>query len=143
VAVLREAADGRGACGVDSKTARRYAEAAVSAGVTRDGGERQLFDEQFGVVAGVVRPARPAGTAAWDTLEAYQEQVAGWVKDGLTVVKIGVLLERQGCGCRTVRCTGSAPERCGFGREVSTVPVADGGAGREAPARLRLHGHAA
>src|SRR5580698_3924641 len=82
--------------GVDRKTARRYVAAAVSAGLARDGGEGQLSDELLGVVAGVVRPVRPGGHgSAWDALEACQEQVAQWVKDGLTVVKIGVLLERQ------------------------------------------------
>ena len=42
--------------GVDRKTARRYVEAAVAAGVARDGGEGQLSDELLGLVAGAVRP---------------------------------------------------------------------------------------
>jgi len=41
--------------GVDRKTARRYVEAAVGAGLVRDGGDGQLSDELLGVVAGVVR----------------------------------------------------------------------------------------
>jgi hypothetical protein len=37
--------------GVDRKTARRYVEAAVEAGLARDGGAGQLTDELVGVVA--------------------------------------------------------------------------------------------
>jgi hypothetical protein len=56
--------------GVDRKTAQRYMEAAVSAGLSRDGGESQLTDELLGVVAGVFRPVRPGGHgSAWDALE--------------------------------------------------------------------------
>ena len=36
--------------GVDRKTARRYVDAAVAAGLVRDGGERQLTDELLGAV---------------------------------------------------------------------------------------------
>ena len=45
--------------GVDRKTARRYVEAAVAAGLTRDGGEGQLDDGLVGQVAQAVRPVRP------------------------------------------------------------------------------------
>jgi hypothetical protein len=114
------------------KTARRYVEAAAAAGLCRDGEEGQLSDELLGQVAEAVRPARPGGHgAAWDALEACQEQVAQWVKDGLSVVKIGVLLERRRCGCRTGRCTGSARSGAGSRRTASTVPVADGEPGAE------------
>jgi hypothetical protein len=66
--------------GVDRKTARRYVQAAVNAGLARDGGERQLTDELLGQVAGVVRPVRPGGHgSAWDALEACQAQVKAWV----------------------------------------------------------------
>src|SRR5215813_1383513 len=83
--------------GVDRKTARRYVEAAVAAGLARDGGLAQLSDELVGQVAQVVRPVRPGGHGlAWDRLEAHRAQIQDWVKAGLSVVKIGVLLERQG-----------------------------------------------
>jgi hypothetical protein len=56
---------------VDRKTARRYVEAAVTAGLTRDGGTGQLTDELVGQVAEAVRPVRPGGHGqAWDRLEA-------------------------------------------------------------------------
>ena len=118
--------------GVDRKTARRYVEAAVSAGLDRDGGDAQLTDELLGVVAGVVRPVRPGGHgSAWDALEACHAQVKAWVDDGLSVVKIGVLLERQGMKVpyRTLHrfCAG----RCGFGRKAPTVQGRGRGIGRE------------
>src|ERR1700759_2398926 len=41
--------------------ARRYVEAAVAAGLARDGGAGQLSDELVGQVAQAVRPVRPGG----------------------------------------------------------------------------------
>jgi hypothetical protein len=49
--------------GVDRKTARRYVQTALQAGLTRDGGVAQLGDELLGQVAGRVRPGRPGGHA--------------------------------------------------------------------------------
>src|SRR5215472_5631593 len=50
--------------GVDRKTARRYVDAAVGAGLARDGGAGQLTDELVGQVAEAVRPVRPGGARA-------------------------------------------------------------------------------
>ena len=47
--------------GVDRKTARRYVEAAVAAGMVRDGGKRALTDELIGAVIATVRPDRTHG----------------------------------------------------------------------------------
>ena len=44
---------------VDRKTVRRYVEAAVAVGVTRDGGQGQLSDEMLGAVIVAARPVRP------------------------------------------------------------------------------------
>jgi hypothetical protein len=53
--------------GVDRKTARRYVNAAVAAGLDRDGGVEQLCDELIGQVVAAVRPERPNGHgAAWE-----------------------------------------------------------------------------
>ena len=83
--------------GVDRKTARRYVQAAVDAGLARDGGTGQLTDELVGQVAEAVRPARPGGHGqARDQLEACHGEIEAQVKAGLSVVKIGVLLERRG-----------------------------------------------
>lgn len=119
--------------GVDRKTARRYVQAAVVAGVVRDGGLGQLSDEVIGQVVGAVRPARPAGHGStWQVLEDEQEQISTWLGKDLTVVKIHDLLARRGVAVpyRTlhrfcVRC-------CGFGRGgATTVRVADGAPGHE------------
>src|SRR5947207_9181179 len=81
--------------GIDRKTARRYVQAAEEAGVVREGGWGQVTDEVVGAVVAAVRPARPAGRgSAWQLLEAEQAQIAAWVGKGLSVVKIGVLLDR-------------------------------------------------
>ena len=43
-----------------------------------------------------VRPARPNGHGeAWDLLAARKDDIAKWVKDGLSIVKIEVLLTRS------------------------------------------------
>jgi hypothetical protein len=49
--------------GVDRKTARRYVEAAVAAGLARDGGAGQLTDELVGQVAEAVRSKPELKTA--------------------------------------------------------------------------------
>ena len=43
---------------IDRKTVRRYIEAAVVAGLRRDGGESQITDALVGEVINAVRPAR-------------------------------------------------------------------------------------
>ena len=64
--------------GVDRKTARRYVEAAVAAGLARDGGAGQLSDELVGQVAEAVRPVRPGGHGqGWDRLEACRSPDPG------------------------------------------------------------------
>jgi hypothetical protein len=122
-----------GQAGVDRKTARRHVEAAVAAGLARDGGAGQLTDELAGQVAGAVRPARPGGHGQpWDRLEACHTLIQAWVKQGLTVVKIGVLLERQGIAVPYRTLHRFCAERCGYGRTaVTTVRVADGEPGAE------------
>jgi transposase len=119
--------------GVDRKTARRYVEAAVAAGLSRDAGTGQLTDELVGQVAEAVRPVRPAGHGrAWEQLEACHPQIQAWVKDdGLTVVKIGMLLERRGVVVPYRTLHRFCVARCGFGPAASTVPVADGEPGME------------
>jgi transposase len=118
--------------GVDRKTARRYVQAAVEAGLAREAGAGQLSDELVGQVAEVVRPVRPGGHGqAWEQLEACRAQIEAWVKAGLSVVKIGVLLERQGVVVPYRTLHRFCVERCGFGRTAATVRVADGEPGAE------------
>jgi hypothetical protein len=120
--------------GVDRKTVVRYVDAAVAAGLVREGGEEQLTDELIGQVVATVRPDRPNGHgAAWESLEGQRDRIAKWVGDGLTVVKIGDLLARNGLVVphRTlhrfcVECTDYQGRRRG-----ATVPVLDGEPGVE------------
>jgi transposase len=119
--------------GVDRKTARRYVAAAVEAGLARGGGDGQLSDELIGQVADRVRPARPGGHGqAWEQLEGCHADIQEWVKQGLTVVKIGVLLERSGVMVPYRTLHRFCAERCGYGRAAATtVRVADGEPGAE------------
>ena len=118
--------------GVDRKTARRYVEAAIGAGLVRDGGMSQLTDELVGQVAQAVRPARPGGHGlAWEQLEACHAEIEARVKADLSVVKIGVLLERRGVVVPYRTLHRFCVERCGFGRTAATVRVADGEPGAE------------
>lgn len=114
--------------GVDRKTARRYTDAAVAAGLDRDGDVGQLTDE-IGAVVEAVRPDRPnRHGGAWELLCANPDRIVEWVGKGLTVVKIGDLLARQGTVVpqRTLHryCT----ERTDYRghRDGGTVPVVDG-----------------
>ncbi|MGH3433248.1 MAG: IS21/IS408/IS1162 family transposase, partial [Thermocrispum sp.] len=120
--------------GVDRKTARRFVEAAVAAGLVRDGGEGQLSDELIGQVVEAVRPSRPQGRgAAWEALEAWREQIVAWVGKDLTVVKIGELLARQGVAVPHRTLHRFCVERTDYrGRGArDTVRVADGTPGEE------------
>ena len=119
---------------VDVKTASRYIKAAQAAGLVRDGDESQLTDELLGQVVAAVRPARPAGHgASWEVLEPVKADVTGWVKDGLTLVKIGELLERRGTVVPYRTLARFAAAECGYSssRQKVTVPVTDGKPGEE------------
>jgi transposase len=118
--------------GVDRKTARRYVEAAIAAGLARDGGAGQLTDGLIGQVAQAVRPARPGGHGlAWEQLEARQAEIGAKVAAGLSVVKIGRLLGGQGVVVPYRTLHRFCVERCGFGTTAATVRVADGEPGSE------------
>jgi hypothetical protein len=119
---------------VNVKTAQRYIAAAQEAGLARDGGESQLTDELIGMVVAAVRPSRPAGHGeSWQLLEQRKEEIAGWVKADLTLIKISEKLERSGTVVPYRTLARFAGGECGFssgGRKV-TVPVDDGEPGRE------------
>ncbi len=121
--------------GVDVKTAARYIRAAQAAGLARGGSESQLSDELIGFVVAAVRPARPAGHgASWEALVPVKAEITGWVKDDLTLVKIGELLERRGIVVPYRTLARFAAAECGYSSSRSrvTVPVADGKPGEEA-----------
>jgi transposase len=118
--------------GVDRKTARRYVQAAQRAGVARDGGSGQVTDEVIAAVVSAVRPVRPAGHgSAWQLLQQQREQITAWVGQGLTVVKIGTLLQRRGVTVPYRTLHRFCVQCCGFGRGAQTVRVADGDPGVE------------
>lgn len=125
----RSAAQG---AGVDRKTAHRYIAAAVEAGLVRNGEESQLSEALIGQVCEAVRPSRPDGHgAAWRALEAEQGHIEAWLKEGLTVTKVHVLLSRRGVKVPYRTMARFAVERCGAGREPLTVRVADPEPGKE------------
>src|SRR5712692_4835031 len=81
--------------GVDRKTVRRYIDAAVEAGLVRDGGEDQLTDVFIGQVVEADRPHRSDGHGeAWRALVANHDQVKVWLDEDLTAVKVQELLAR-------------------------------------------------
>jgi transposase len=118
--------------GVDRKTARRYVEAAQAAGLSRDAGQSALCDELIGAVIAAVRPTRPNGhCAAWDLLAARKKEISDWVKDGLSVVKIEVLLTRSGTMVPYRTLHRFASEECGFRARGTSMRVLDGDPGVE------------
>ncbi|MBC3189503.1 IS21 family transposase [Pseudonocardia sp. C8] len=118
--------------GVDRKTVRRYVEAGKAAGLDRDGGPGQLTDELLGTVVAAVRPARPRGTGtSWEIIAGERERIAGWLGDGLSLVKVHVLLERRGVTVPYRTLHRFAVAELGFGRRRATVPVVDGEPGVE------------
>jgi transposase len=118
--------------GVDRKTARRYIDAAVELGVSRECGQQQLSDELIGTLINAVRPERGSGHGqAWDRLLSVEAEIRAWVEDGLQLTNIHGKLERQGVLVPYRTLHRFAVERCGFGRSRATVRVADGEPGVE------------
>jgi transposase len=136
--VLRGWLDGGGLrtvaerAGVDRKSARRYVQAAQAAGLCRGAGQAALCDELIGAVVAAVRPARPNGHgAAWDLLGGRKREITGWVRDGLSIVKIEVLLTRSGTSVPYRTLHRFASEECGFRRRGTSMRVLDGEPGVE------------
>ena len=119
--------------GLDRKTVRRYVEAAVGLGLSRDGGEDQLDEMLIGSVVEAVRPHRTNGHGeAWRSLAAHHDQINAWLTDDLTVVKIHDMLARRGVVVPQRTLHRYALEVCGHGRgRGPTVRVADGAPGDE------------
>ena len=107
-------------------------QAAEAAGLARDGGPGQLTDELVGQVAEAVRPVRPGGHGQGVGAAGGRPGADPGGEAGLSVVKIGVLLERQGVAVPYRTLHRFCVERCGFGRAAATtVRVADGEPGME------------
>ncbi len=112
---------------VDRKTVRRYVAAARACGLDRAGGEGQLGDELLSVVAERVRPHRADGHgASWALVAAHHGRLAELLDAGLTVVKAGELLAREGVVVPERTLHRYALEVLGRGRgRKPTVRVAD------------------
>src|SRR6202044_256944 len=67
----------------------------------------------------------------WEQLDAGHADIEALVKKGLSVVKIGVLLERRGAVVPYPALHRFRVERCGFGKTAATVRGADGEPGME------------
>jgi transposase len=118
---------------VDRKTVRRYVEAARACGLDQAGGEGQLGDELLSRVAERVRPHRADGHGqSWALLAAHHAQFKELLDEGLTVVKAGELLAREGVVVPERTLHRYALEVLGHGRgRRATVRVADGEPGAE------------
>lgn len=118
--------------GCDRKTVRRYVDAAVAAGLARDGGEGQLTDDLIGVVVEAVRPERPAGRGeAWAACAAEHDRIKAWLDADVKLTKVHDLLVRRGVGVPYRTLHRYAAQELGFRRPSPTVPVADGEPGVE------------
>jgi len=118
--------------GIDRKTVRRYIAAAIELGVDRSGGEEQLSEELIGQVVERVRPHRLDGHGeAWRSLLAEEEHIKKWLKQDLTVTKIGILLARRGVVVPPRTLARFAVDRCVAGGRSVTVRVTDPPPGQE------------
>ena len=113
---------------VDRKTVRRYVEAAQACGLDRAGGEAQLWDELLSAVAERVRPHRADGHGqSWALVAAHHARFKELLDAGLTVVKAGELLAREGVVVPERTLHRYALQVLGHGRagRKPTVRVAD------------------
>jgi Transposase and inactivated derivatives len=118
---------------MDRKTARRYVDAAVAAGLTRDGGDAQLTDVLVGAVISRVRRGGP-GTRGdnWAVCERHRKYLGEVLEEGLVLTKVEELLKRRSGVAVPYRTLHRfATEELGFRRQRPTVRVDDGEPGGE------------
>jgi transposase len=108
--------------GIDRKTVRRYLEAAKGLGLGRSSGEDQITDQLIGQLVERVRPHRPDGHGdAWRVLLKEEARIKAWVDQDLTVVKIGVLLGRNGIVVPHRTLARFCVERLGTAKRATTT----------------------
>ena len=126
--------------GMDVKTVRRYARAALALGLRPgEGGARGGVPAPFAlseeVVASVLRrvhaaPEREHGEA-WKRCEQARPEIEQWLKADVRLTKCQRLLRRKGVEIPYGTLYRFAVQELGFGGPEVTVPVADGEAGQE------------
>lgn len=75
---------------VDRKSARRYVEAAIAAGLDRERGEEQLTEELLAEVVAAVPAGRPPGDRGrtWRALVEHKAFITERLDKGLTIVRV-------------------------------------------------------
>ena len=118
--------------GIDVKTVRRYARAALEQGLRQGETVPVLGDEVVAAVLQRVRgvPARERGEA-WARCEQARAGIEQWLKDDVRLTKCQRLLRRQGVEIPYGTLYRFAVQELGFGGPDVTVPVADGEPGQE------------
>jgi hypothetical protein len=118
--------------GVDVKTVRRYARAAIEVGLRQGETVPALSDEVVAAVLQRVRavPAREHGEA-WARCEQARTPIEQWLKNDVRLTKCQRLLRRQGVAIPYGTLYRFAVQELGFGGPEVTVPVADGEPGQE------------
>jgi hypothetical protein len=118
--------------GIDVKTVRRYARAALAVGLRPGEVVPGLSDEVVAAVLQRVRavPAREHGEA-WARCEQARAGIEQWLKNDVRLTKCQRLLHRQGVAIPYGTLYRFAVQELGFGGPEVTVPVADGKPGDE------------
>ena len=99
--------------GVARRTVRNYIAAVIALGVERPASQSKLTDALIGEICEQVRLGGPDGHGeSWRARSAEQEQIRTWASQGLTVVKIGILLERMGASVPKRALARFCVERC-------------------------------
>jgi transposase len=118
--------------GIDVKTVRRYARAALAVGLQQGETALALSDEVVAAVLQRVRavPAREHGDA-WARCAEQRTALEQWLKADVRLTKCQRLLRRQGVEIPYATLYRFAVQQLGFGGPEVTVPVADGQPGQE------------
>jgi transposase len=112
--------------GFDVKTVRRYLAAAKVRGVESTHGLAALDDDLVAAVIAATQPStgRPRGEG-WAVCQAHREFISGHIAHHVRLTKIGKLLRRHGVAIDYPTLRRFALAELGFGRDATTVPVAD------------------
>ncbi|MGQ0669452.1 MAG: IS21 family transposase [Actinomycetota bacterium] len=119
---------------IDRKSARRYVEAAIAAGLVRERGDEQLTEELLAAVVAATPPGRPPGDrgAAWQVLLTHKAFMTERLDKGLTVVRIQSDLARhKGVEVASRTLYRFCAAECGTAAKRTTVRIDDPDPGSE------------